>query len=446
MPAATSPKQITIRSYQVGFGDCFMLTFHYPAKGTKKAFDRHVLIDFGSFPEMKKGGKSILGKVAAEIKNDCGGKLHAVVATHRHADHVNGFATKADKSGSGDIIAQCNPDVVIQPWTEDPKAQPNAKSAKTKLSAGSRAFAASLLHMNEVADFALTEATRNKGLLRAESGLGRLKVKELEFLGGDNIGNKSAVENLMRMGKGTGKKAFYVSYGTKSGLESVLPGVKTYVLGPPTLEQSDSISKQRVSDPDEFWQLMASALRRTSTGKVKPPFSSHFQDSRTPPYARWLLPRLRALRGDQLLEIVRQLDDQRNNTSVILLFETPNQKLLFPGDAQIENWSYALKEADNSARVRALLKDVTFYKVGHHGSRNATPRTLWDAFAGRKASGKPGRMMAMMSTEEGHHGTVANKSEVPRKTLVQALEHDTEFFTTETIKPLKLKHEVVLPA
>ena len=29
--------------YQVGFGDCFLLTFHY-AKGD----DRHILIDFGS--------------------------------------------------------------------------------------------------------------------------------------------------------------------------------------------------------------------------------------------------------------------------------------------------------------------------------------------------------------------------------------------------------------
>jgi len=41
MPPDT-PKSLTIRTYQVGFGDCFLLSFEYP---TEK---KHVLIDFGS--------------------------------------------------------------------------------------------------------------------------------------------------------------------------------------------------------------------------------------------------------------------------------------------------------------------------------------------------------------------------------------------------------------
>ena len=37
------PKEITVRAYQVGFGDCFLLGFHYAR------FDnRYILIDFGS--------------------------------------------------------------------------------------------------------------------------------------------------------------------------------------------------------------------------------------------------------------------------------------------------------------------------------------------------------------------------------------------------------------
>ena len=42
MPAATVPSNLTIRAYNVGFGDCFLLTFHYPE------FDRRILIDYGS--------------------------------------------------------------------------------------------------------------------------------------------------------------------------------------------------------------------------------------------------------------------------------------------------------------------------------------------------------------------------------------------------------------
>ena len=60
-----------------------------------------------------------------------------------------------------------------------------------------------------------------------------------------------------------------------------------------------------------------------------------------------------------------------------MLFEAGGEKLLFPGDAQIENWQYALSKPE----VRALLKETTVYKVGHHGSRNATPKTLWKDFS-----------------------------------------------------------------
>jgi beta-lactamase superfamily II metal-dependent hydrolase len=57
-----------------------------------------------------------------------------------------------------------------------------------------------------------------------------------------------------------------------------------------------------------------------------------------------------------------------NNTSLVLLFEVGNTCLLFPGDAQWENWQYALGQK----KYLKLLKRVNFYKVGHH--RASTPR------------------------------------------------------------------------
>ena len=95
------------------------------------------------------------------------------------------------------------------------------------------------------------------------------------------------------------------------------------------------------------------------------------QSSRFPIRARWLRHHARMTRGEQLLQIVRMLDQQMNNTSVILMFEAGRQRLLFPGDAQIENWEFALGQR----KFRSLLSRATLYKVGHHGSRNATPRT-----------------------------------------------------------------------
>ena len=70
---------------------------------------------------------------------------------------------------------------------------------------------------------------------------------------------------------------------------------------------------------------------------------------------------------------MRSIDDALNNTSLILLFDIGGKKLLFPGDAQIENWRYALFDAPTGGDIRASLADVAIYKVGHHGSLNGTP-------------------------------------------------------------------------
>ena len=72
-------------------------------------------------------------------------------------------------------------------------------------------------------------------------------------------------------------------------------------------------------DKDEFWHLQAKASRRAaSAGKPLFPRAAQVTGSVLPVETRWFLPRVEALRGDQLLEIVRILDMQMNNTSVIL--------------------------------------------------------------------------------------------------------------------------------
>jgi hypothetical protein len=138
--------------------------------------------------------------------------------------------------------------------------------------------------------------------------------------------------------------------------------------------------------------------------------------------------KLDALGLREQLAFVRQLDQVLNNTSVILLFEVGYAKLLFPGDAQIENWRYALQQPD----VKKLLEDVVVYKVGHHGSRNATPRTLWYGFKRRsQIGGCPGRLITVLSTRHGMHGSTLDHTEVPRETLVDELRLNSEFFNTE---------------
>jgi len=419
MATKTKPLRVDIRSYQVGFGDCFLLSFVYAEND-----QRHVLIDFGTTGLPRNGKPSQhMPSVAAAIKQlvDGTGKLVAVVATHRHADHISGFGTDGRTGKSGETIRDLKPRIVLQPWTEDPDAQKDALKA-TAAKSGARGFLATLSNMNDVAAKALQLASDEPKWMSAAA------LRELSFLGGDNIANLSAVENLIAMGEAKGAKARYLRYGDKTGLERLLPRVKVHVLGPPDLTQSDAIRSQRSTDEDEFWQLRSATLVSADTIGAR---SARGKGAKVPAEARWFRDRLQNVSATGLLEIVRQLDAQMNNTSLILLFEVNGKKLLFPGDAQLENWSYALSEAKESARVRALLADVDFYKVGHHGSRNATPRKmLWEKF--RKTANE--KLETMLSTMSGKHGKVSSKTEVPRRTLLKELQEKSQLKNTQTLK------------
>lgn len=425
------PEKITVCAYQVGFGDCFLLTFHYPEGDSNGK--QHILIDFGSTesPTGKLKRSAMLRSIADDIKSRCGGKLRAVVATHRHADHINGFG-----KGSGEIIAKCQPDFVLQPWTEDPAAAADALGpAGSQAQAGPlalygrpedrRAFLGALHETHAFADLVRNELQS----LQERKGCARDVIEHLRLLSLNNRGwkdpaNKAAIDNLTTMGKKG--RALYLSYGQGSQLDDLLPGVKVHVLGPPTLSQSQEISRQRSSDADEFWQFhvqgaksswlrLAGAMPRTGGPAALFDSPATVASQWAPQYARWFVRRMSSLRSEQLLELVRILDGALNNTSLILLFEAGDQKLLFPGDAQLENWSYALKHPAEQADNEKLLRQVTLYKVGHHGSRNATPKSLWNLI-------KKDGLRCLVSTKAGRHGRANHNTEVPRESLVAELQ------------------------
>jgi hypothetical protein len=437
--AARRPAKLTLRVYNVGFGDCFLLTFHYAT------FQRRVLIDFGS-TATPQGAKDtwmldIANDIAAQCRDEGAkkGKLHAIVATHRHRDHISGFTTSPDRRGPGDIIAGLEPDVVVQPWTEDPSAEPDAKTATTVSYTGGRAdresltrmFLGTLEHMHAVSKAVAEQAKENR------LQLGPRLCQQLSFLGENNLKNLAAIKNLMRMGqKG---RAFYVHCDSRTGLEAVLPGVEVAALGPPDMDQSEKIRKERSRDPNEFWQFRSfwqfqagAAAAAAPDGNVKRlfPNAEFYTAEDLPANARWFVHRARQIRGDQMLELVRCLDSAMNNTSVILLFTIGKTRLLFPGDAQIENWSYAL----NQEKFRKPLADVNLYKVGHHGSLNATPKSLWKLFAHRSPQETPDRLQTVMSTKPGKHGSAAKGTEVPRRALVEELKTESEYFSTQDLK------------
>lgn len=427
-----SPTQVSIRTYQVGFGDCFLLSVAYDDRT-----ERHVLFDFGS-TYLPKGAGRRMQTVAKNIAERCGGKLTAVVASHRHRDHISGFSRNASGGGTGAVIASLRPDLVVQPWTEDPDLPVDATGPMlTTMEPGPRAaaaYATALQAMHEVASAVVAESKRSRHFS------GELKG-QLNFIGEDNLKNLEAVRNLKEMGPNE-----YVYFGARSALGALLPGVTVHILGPPTVEQSAEVRNQRPRNPAEYWQLQASALAAAGPVSAGDPGAlfPQFVAARPPDIpieARWLVRRARQIRGEQLLQLVRMLDDAMNNTSVIMLLEIGEKAFLFPGDAQWENWAYALSKPE----VCEQLARVNVYKVGHHGSLNATPKTLWGMFRNRSQVEDSARLISLMSTLGGHHGKKERATEVPRESLVNELRRDSRLVDTEAFTAGDWYEDTVVP-
>jgi hypothetical protein len=402
-PAITT---VTVRMYQVGFGDAFLLSFGYDAPLADGRDRRHILIDFGS------------------------------------------------------LMDPAYPSLVVRSWTEEPGLDQDARAPGAAVAGGdavagepvggrSRAF---LRQLRQGEQF----AHRLFGLLGSAAPTSLAAAVGAVAEGADPIANKPAVDQLEAWS--TNGRGRYLHHGMASGIEDVVPGLKVSVLGPPTLDQHEEVAGQARSD-DEFWMFYGglrldaasllgvdaaggdpneavpdpgnTSLEGTDhTGRMSP--AADAPDTKEsygePGPVRWLTDRMTRQGLHSLMRIVRILDDVLNNTSLILLFEVPTVdvepfRMLFPGDAQIENWEYALKFARERDAVLDSLGKVDLYKVGHHGSRNATPRTLYNLWEQPGTKDRP--MVALMSTKAHVHGET-KATAVPRETLVAALDTRTK--------------------
>jgi hypothetical protein len=224
----------------------------------------------------------------------------------------------------------------------------------------------------------------------------------------------------------------------KAEAAKALPGVKLHVLGPPTAAQSPNVVNQRPENKEQYW-LRAKHNAEMAGARAEPLFPGYDLKS-VPAYARWTKKKLSRLRKDMLFSLTRALDDAMNNTSLILLFQVGDKAFLFPGDAQWENWEYAL----GIERYVKLLRSVDVYKVGHHGSRNATPKKLWELLDQKSADeNKPNRLISVLSTKKDVHGDTVETA-VPQGKLVEELAQHSHFHTTEALPDGQLFDEIAL--
>jgi hypothetical protein len=416
------PESVAVHMYQVGFGDCFLVSFAYAAALEDGRSVRHMLVDFGSThgPEdSRNGGPSVVEQAAARIEEHTAGTLDVVVLTHRHRDHLSGFGDPQ----AADVITALGPKLVVRPWTESPEL-PRDATAPAAVDSDDPAtrFAAQLVAGHQLAR---QVETLTRGA-RADSVPGRLAHLAL-----DQVPNPAAIAFLDRLSEQTGGGE-YLSAGMATAITDHIPGIGVRVLGPPTIADHAAIRRARANDPDEFWLTQLGQVE-----KIEPEFLDT-TETRVPvpvepgPVA-WIVDKLRRQQVGSLQRIVRTVDDALNNTSLILLIDAGDKRLLLPGDAQIENWSWALEHAPDAPEYRALLADVDLYKVGHHGSRNATPKSLFRLWT--EGAGRDHAMTALLSTMPNVHGR-SDATAVPRGPLVEALDQRMELVRTDRLDGL----------
>ena len=369
---------VTVSMYNVGFGDCFLLRFPGPDR------ERTMLVDCGSIKQGTAGGIDlIVEQVIKDITRDGKARIDVIAMSHRHKDHVSGFGN--------DAWRDVEVGEVWLPWTENPD-DARARQILQEMSS----FAASL--QREV-----TDDPTALGILPAEQELLDHVIDNTLTLSNDKAlatlhrGFKASMGPIPRR---------YLSRSPDKLTTDALPGVSVHVLGP---SRDEEVIRDLDPPSAESFLGAAAGLTDLDLSDRLP-----FPDSPPPlgsAASQALKDRLREIANRSAVLAAATLESAVNNTSLMLVFEVGEAILLFPGDSQWGSWKINL---DDQLRAE-LLERTTFYKIGHHGSHNATPVTFIESII-NTLGGPASEVWAAASVTR--HGRF---TEIPKPTLLQEL-------------------------
>jgi beta-lactamase superfamily II metal-dependent hydrolase len=402
---------VLVRMYNVGFGDCFLLVL--PDKRT-------ILVDAGFHSQGKGafGGNELVEQIIAdltEIKGEA--RIDVVIATHRHQDHVYAFNSKNwDKVEVGEVWL---------PWVED-RANEQATRLWKKQQGFARGMAAAvpLLGLDD-------DKLESVKFMLWNAGVG--ESFGFDAGGWSNAGALDCLhEGFARRDRVRPRFLPETETFPESFESPVLPGVRVYVLGPPRdPELIEEIDPENDGETYRALALLAAAgpAFDGAMGRAAPfgeiwQVPDHEEPAFVPIYEEDKEHIRELIQNADAVFAATKVDGMINSTSLVLVLEIGKARLLLPGDAEWGTWKRIL--ANDEART--LLRGATFFKVGHHGSHNATSKSLVEKFL-------PRGIPAMISTQKGA-GTYRNN--IPLGDLLTALEDHEINYVRSDLKDIDL--------
>lgn len=410
-----------IRMYRAGHGDCFLLTFR---KEDGTPF--HMLLDCG----MKGGSHTIetmsLSDIVAEIHATTGGVLDLVAVTHEHEDHVSGFP---DTDATDHPFRAFTVRRLWLAWTED---DTDEDANRFREMFGDHLLTLALAHhrlsktpgadgalLDELSDFIALETGHDTGLAVLEDAAAQVPAAARGPVFGLDAGDDafSAVMGATTKIKGLrykrrlqglrqiAEEITFLSPGDGPFRLPEVPDVLVYPFGPPRdLGLLKSLDPHKAEEfkaapfaaGEPGAEIFAAMSQRLGQGSDAP-----FSVEHTIPEAEVVGPKpiragedhrylrsyalkkntKRRIDGDWLGDaqnLALRINNEVNNTSLVLGFELvrSGKVLFFTGDAQRGSWKswaeLSWRVGGNPVTAKELLGRCTFYKVGHHGSHNAT--------------------------------------------------------------------------
>ena len=463
---------VKVRMYRTGLGDCFLLAFPRAGKaGERDAF--YLLIDCGVyFRTPAEQNAPRIRRIVEHIRDATAGRLDLLVITHEHWDHVSAFHHSQAQDVFKEQIALGR---LWLAWTEN-LALPLARDLHEGRKAARLALGEALERMHGLSAGAPGAAGNHE----TRELIGKVldffgdSVAPNEAAAGEAaFGAKKSTQTeeamtWVREEYGKDRARFLHPGDGPVTLEGVADA-RVYILGPP--EDPTLIRRDKPQGDEVYPRAMAAAIEasffaafgvvpahsgvipdldaikeartmslpfdealqiKADDARQEPFFKDHYYDNEA-----W-----RHIEGDWLEaagEFALQLDNATNNTSLAFALEIgppgEGKVLLFPGDAQVGNWlswfgkvplgkqelgkDMVWMVGDRKITAVDLLRRTVLYKVGHHGSHNATLTKQ-----GLELMGRPdgsGEFVAMLPVDEHVARQLAHYGEMPLRSLMKEL-------------------------